>query len=185
MSVLRRMGVLDEIRRLRTDPGPWRLVDARGDQVVGLPVEFAGGEVEILRGDLARVLYDLTGDDVKYVFGDSIASMTETPDGVEVTFRVPRVRADDQGVRQGVPAGRGQRGLVPRPGDAGRDPAAQSGLPGAHRRAADRDARQAEHQGGHLDNSQGLCGLKCGNADYRTGIRLPRPFPGKHFPRRR
>ncbi|MFG1864050.1 FAD-dependent monooxygenase [Microbispora bryophytorum] len=86
MSVLRRMGVLDEIRRLRTDPGPWRVVDARGDQVVGLPVEFAGGDVEILRGDLARVLYDRTRDDVEYVFGDSIASMTETPDGVEVTF---------------------------------------------------------------------------------------------------
>ncbi|MGI5154173.1 FAD-dependent monooxygenase [Microbispora sp. CA-102843] len=86
MSVLRRMGVLDEIRRLRTDPGPLRVVDWRGEQVVALPAEFTGGEVEILRGDLARVLYDRTRDDVEYVFGDSIASMTETPDGVEVTF---------------------------------------------------------------------------------------------------
>ncbi|GIH65864.1 FAD-dependent monooxygenase [Microbispora siamensis] len=86
MNVLRRMGVLDEIRRLRTDPGPLRVVDWRGDQVVALPAEFTGGEVEILRGDLARVLYDRTRDDVEYVFGDSIVSMTETPDGVEVTF---------------------------------------------------------------------------------------------------
>ncbi|GGO16210.1 FAD-dependent oxidoreductase [Microbispora rosea subsp. aerata] len=86
MHVLRRMGVLDEIRRLRTDPGPWRVVDSRGDQIVALPAEFAGGEVEIPRGGLARVLYDLTRHDVEYVFGDSIASMTETPHGVEVTF---------------------------------------------------------------------------------------------------
>ncbi|WP_432926849.1 FAD-dependent monooxygenase [Microbispora sp. CA-135349] len=86
MSVLRRMGVLDEIRRLRTDPGPLRVVDWRGEQVVALPAEFTGGEVEILRGDLARVLYDRTRNDMEYVFGDSIASMTETPDGVEVTF---------------------------------------------------------------------------------------------------
>ncbi|MBX6383275.1 MAG: FAD-dependent monooxygenase [Microbispora sp.] len=86
MNVLRQMGVLDDIRRLRTDPGPWRVVDSRGDQIVALPAEFAGGEVEIMRGDLARVLYDRTKDDVEYVFGDSIAAMTETPHGVEVTF---------------------------------------------------------------------------------------------------
>ncbi|MEV4455562.1 FAD-dependent monooxygenase [Microbispora sp. NPDC049633] len=86
MNVLRRMGVLDEIRRLRTDPGPLRVVDWRGEQVVALPAEFTGGEVEIPRGDLARVLYDRTRDDVEYVFGDSIESMTETPDGVEVAF---------------------------------------------------------------------------------------------------
>lgn len=86
MDVLRRMGVLDDIRRLRTDPGPLRVIDADGRQKAALPPEFTGGEVEILRGDLARVLYERTRDDVEYVFGDSIASMRETAGGVEVTF---------------------------------------------------------------------------------------------------
>ncbi|MFF7250539.1 FAD-dependent monooxygenase [Embleya sp. NPDC008237] len=86
MTVLRRMGILDEITRHRTDAGSLRLVDAAGGELVALPASFAGGEVEIQRGDLARILFELTEGDVEYVFDDSIASLTETADGVHVTF---------------------------------------------------------------------------------------------------
>lgn len=34
-----------------------------------------------MRGDLARILYERTRSDVEYVFGDSITSLTERPDG--------------------------------------------------------------------------------------------------------
>jgi len=50
------------------------------------PGAFSGGEINIPRGDLARILYDLTSDSCDYVFGDSIISLTETGSGVDVAF---------------------------------------------------------------------------------------------------
>ena len=43
-------------------------------------------EIEILRGDLSRVLHDDTRDGVEYIFGDRIAGLTQDADGVDVTF---------------------------------------------------------------------------------------------------
>jgi 2-polyprenyl-6-methoxyphenol hydroxylase-like FAD-dependent oxidoreductase len=43
-------------------------------------------EIEILRGDLSRVLHDDTRDGVEYVFGDRIAELTQDADGVDVAF---------------------------------------------------------------------------------------------------
>jgi 2-polyprenyl-6-methoxyphenol hydroxylase-like FAD-dependent oxidoreductase len=43
-------------------------------------------EIEILRGDLSRVLYDDTRDGVEYIFGDRIAGLTQDADGVDVAF---------------------------------------------------------------------------------------------------
>ncbi|GHE13422.1 hypothetical protein [Streptomyces alanosinicus] len=43
--------------------------------------------MEVLRGDLARVLYEHSRPHTEYIFGDSITSPTETAGGVQVTFR--------------------------------------------------------------------------------------------------
>jgi len=86
LAVLERMGILDEIRRQQTGGLDQTIVDAEGRPIAVLPGEFTGGDVEIRRGDLARILYDRTSADCEYVFGDSITSLTETPDGVDVTF---------------------------------------------------------------------------------------------------
>ncbi|MEU6117273.1 FAD-dependent monooxygenase [Streptomyces sp. NPDC047117] len=87
MTVLRRMGLLPELRRLRTGGSAIRFVDARGRQLLRLPAEFMGGELEVLRGDLARVLYERSAPATEYVFGDTITGLTETASGVHVTFR--------------------------------------------------------------------------------------------------
>ncbi|OKI04600.1 FAD-dependent oxidoreductase [Streptomyces sp. CB02923] len=58
LSVLERMGVLEEVRRRRTGGSPMSFIDERGEEVAALPPEFAGGEVEILRSDLSRILYE-------------------------------------------------------------------------------------------------------------------------------
>ncbi|MBM7790895.1 FAD-dependent monooxygenase [Tenggerimyces flavus] len=42
--------------------------------------------VEIMRGELATILHDATKNDVEYVFGDSIATLDDTANGVHVTF---------------------------------------------------------------------------------------------------
>jgi 2-polyprenyl-6-methoxyphenol hydroxylase-like FAD-dependent oxidoreductase len=43
-------------------------------------------EIEVLRGDLSRLLYDDTKDNVEYLFGDRIDELTQDTDGVDVTF---------------------------------------------------------------------------------------------------
>jgi 2-polyprenyl-6-methoxyphenol hydroxylase-like FAD-dependent oxidoreductase len=86
LTVLRRMGILDEIRKHRTTPKKWVFVDDKGKQRASLPANFAGGDVEIRRGDLSHILYEATMHDTEYVFDDWITSVNETPHGVHVTF---------------------------------------------------------------------------------------------------
>jgi 2-polyprenyl-6-methoxyphenol hydroxylase-like FAD-dependent oxidoreductase len=90
MSVLKPMGILEEVRRLQTNMGEQIVVDETGKRLVGLPASFMSGEVEIARGDLSRIMYERTKDTTEYIFGDSIASMAETTDGVHVTFERAR-----------------------------------------------------------------------------------------------
>ena len=85
-TVLERMGILDEVRRRQTGGRDQTIVDADGKRVAVLPGEFTGGEIEIHRGELAQLLYERTVDSCEYVFDDSITSLTETANGVEVTF---------------------------------------------------------------------------------------------------
>ncbi len=87
LTVLERMGVLAKLRRFQTGGSPMRFVDEQGRQLLNLPAEFAGGDVEVPRGDLARVLYEHSLPQTEYVFGDSITSLAETAGGVQVTFR--------------------------------------------------------------------------------------------------
>ncbi|TWP53358.1 FAD-dependent oxidoreductase [Lentzea tibetensis] len=86
LSVLRRMGVLDEIRRRQTARQDCVFVDESGRTHAVLPADFTAGEVEILRGNLSRILYDATSSDVEYVFGDHITGVVDDGSGVDVTF---------------------------------------------------------------------------------------------------
>lgn len=85
-AVLTRMGIWDELHRIQTDMGRQTIVDADGTERVDLPAHLMSGDVEVFRGDLSRLLYERTKDSVEYVFGDSIASIAQTPSGVDVTF---------------------------------------------------------------------------------------------------
>ncbi|WP_251057589.1 FAD-dependent monooxygenase [Streptomyces sp. ISL-94] len=87
LSVLDRMGILDDLRRIQTGGSPITFVDAADNPLLHLPAEFAGGDIEVLRGDLSHVLYEASLPATEYLFGDSITSLTETPTGVDVTFR--------------------------------------------------------------------------------------------------
>ncbi|MCT9933440.1 FAD-dependent monooxygenase [Planotetraspora sp. A-T 1434] len=86
LTVLERMGILDEIKRVATNMGAMSYVNEDGRQIASMPADLFSGDVEILRGDLARILYDATRDDVEYIFDDSITSISETAYGVDVTF---------------------------------------------------------------------------------------------------
>ncbi|WP_327587451.1 FAD-dependent monooxygenase [Nonomuraea sp. NBC_00507] len=94
-TVLARMGILDDVRRLQTGGTDQEIVDANGRTLAIMPGEFTGGDLEITRGDLSRLLYEKTAPACEYVFGDSITSLTETPTGVHVTFERSSPRTFD------------------------------------------------------------------------------------------
>ncbi|MFF9281054.1 FAD-dependent monooxygenase [Streptomyces griseosporeus] len=85
-TVLTAMGIRDDVHAHQTHMGRQIVVDADGTPRVDLPAEMMSGDVEILRGDLSRIMYERTKDTVEYVFGDSVATLTQNDGGVDVTF---------------------------------------------------------------------------------------------------
>ncbi|MEV8632979.1 FAD-dependent monooxygenase [Streptosporangium sp. NPDC051023] len=86
LTVLERMGILADVQREQTNMGAMSYVNEAGKKIAGMPADIFSGDVEILRGDLARILHEATEEHVEYVFDDSITSITEEEDGVRVTF---------------------------------------------------------------------------------------------------
>jgi 2-polyprenyl-6-methoxyphenol hydroxylase-like FAD-dependent oxidoreductase len=95
LEILRKMGVLPEIEALSTQMGDVTIVDRDGQFEAKVPAAVMSGEVEIPRGDLSRVLYEHTRDNVEYIFGDKITSLTEHAGGVDVTFAKSAPRTFD------------------------------------------------------------------------------------------
>ncbi|WP_084484270.1 FAD-dependent monooxygenase [Nocardia anaemiae] len=90
-EVIRRMGLDAAVRAACTETVGAYTVDADGNVLETFHADDHGGdgfiaEIEILRGDLSRVLYDDTRDGVEYIFGDRIAELTQDADGVDVAF---------------------------------------------------------------------------------------------------
>lgn len=90
-EVIRRMGLDAAVRAACTDTAGAHTVDADGTVLETYRADDDGGdgyisEIEVLRGDLAQLLYDDTRDGVDYVFGDRITELVQDADGVDVTF---------------------------------------------------------------------------------------------------
>ena len=86
MEVLKRMELVESIKRFETRAGKITMVDEYNRKLASMPDGFTSGELEIMRGDLARVLYEATQYGTEYIFDESIAGMREDADGVEVDF---------------------------------------------------------------------------------------------------
>ncbi|GAA2307271.1 FAD-dependent monooxygenase [Nonomuraea roseoviolacea subsp. roseoviolacea] len=87
LDVIERMGLLDAVRARGTDMRHATHYDAAGRPVATMDADLFGGrtgdDAEIMRGDLNELLYDLTRDDVEYIFDDTVTGIAE--DGT-VTF---------------------------------------------------------------------------------------------------
>ncbi len=94
-TVLERMGILEAVRRRQTGGTDQVIVDGNGRRLAVMPGDFSGGDIEILRGDLAALLYEETSGRSEYIFGDSITSLTQTAGGVHVTFQRAAPRTFD------------------------------------------------------------------------------------------
>ncbi|SMG44428.1 FAD-dependent monooxygenase [Agreia pratensis] len=105
-EVLFRMGLFDAVKAQNTTETGTVLVTSTGKVRVELPFGGEGGataELEVLRGDLARTMLDHLPDDVDFIYGDTIADVTDVPDGVEVgTEGGLSLRADLLVIAEGV-----------------------------------------------------------------------------------
>jgi 2-polyprenyl-6-methoxyphenol hydroxylase-like FAD-dependent oxidoreductase len=111
-DVVERMGLLDAARAASVDERGFAYVDARGGWTAKMPAELFGGEgivaeIEIMRGELSRILYEATSAGTESLFGARIAGLSEGEDGVKVTFAGGTVRTFDlvvgaDGVHSGV-----------------------------------------------------------------------------------
>jgi 2-polyprenyl-6-methoxyphenol hydroxylase-like FAD-dependent oxidoreductase len=100
VEVVRRMGILPQLRDAHIDSRRCTFLSADGSEVASLtPRAVAGGvegqDLEVRRGDLAAILYALVRDDVEFLFGDSVDVLDRSGQGVGVTFRSGRRRAFD------------------------------------------------------------------------------------------
>ncbi len=86
LVVLEKMGLLAQLRAGATRMGPLILVDERGNEIGRLPAEVISGEVEIVWGDFARILYEAVREDVTYRFGVRVTALEDDGERVEVTF---------------------------------------------------------------------------------------------------
>jgi len=139
VGIAERMGILPELRRHATQIDDTTFVDAGDRRTANIPMTTfnAGGDIEIMRGDLARVVHDATKDDVEYVFGDSISAIDDHGPAVTVTFDSGKVREFDlvvgaDGLHSAV------RGLT-------FGPDSEAMFEGAHLLAAELEAAGGDH----------------------------------------
>jgi 2-polyprenyl-6-methoxyphenol hydroxylase-like FAD-dependent oxidoreductase len=99
-TVAERMGLTPQLRQRGYDIREICVTDHAGRTRVRVPTAamkdaLANRFFSIMRGDLARMLFNSVASDVETIFGDSVQALTQHADGVEVQFtRTPRRRFD-------------------------------------------------------------------------------------------
>lgn len=111
-DVVEKMDLMPVLRAHHTGTHGIAYYNAKGKRVAAMGGDDFGdsggviAELEILRGDLVRILHDAASG-TEFVYGDSIAELTEERDGVRVRFASGAVRGFDivvgaDGIRSGV-----------------------------------------------------------------------------------
>lgn len=113
VTVMRRMGIETAVREKVVDEQGMKFVDQQGRVKAIFEANKTGkgkqsftSEFEIMRGDLVRILYGLTRQRCKYVFGTTVEDFEQRGNGVHVKFSDGKeedfdllVGADGQGSR--------------------------------------------------------------------------------------
>ena len=89
LTVIQRMGLEPKVRSVKTNEKGLRFVDAQNNCRAEFPVADGTGftgEIEIMRGELATILYEATKDQVLYIFGECIQGYREVDNAIEVDF---------------------------------------------------------------------------------------------------
>jgi 2-polyprenyl-6-methoxyphenol hydroxylase-like FAD-dependent oxidoreductase len=91
-EVVSRMGLLPQLRVAHVHTEKISFIDAYGLPIGSIRPEALSGGVEglgleVRRGDLAEALYALVKDDVEFLFNDSITTLDDDGDKVDITFK--------------------------------------------------------------------------------------------------
>jgi 2-polyprenyl-6-methoxyphenol hydroxylase-like FAD-dependent oxidoreductase len=91
LQIIEWMGTLPQVQAASTHNQIISFLRA-GHRPVDVPAELMSEgvserHVEIMRGELAKIIYEAGRDDAEYLFGNSIASLEDTEQGVDVTFQ--------------------------------------------------------------------------------------------------
>jgi len=93
VQVAKLMGIWSRLQQEKTNFGEISFVNERNQRISRVNVQAVRKAfdldrfwVEIMRGDLAKTLYERTSDEVEYCFGDSIQALRQDDEGVDVTF---------------------------------------------------------------------------------------------------
>ncbi|MDX3232134.1 FAD-dependent monooxygenase [Streptomyces sp. ME19-01-6] len=101
LEVVRRMGLLERARELRTRMRGMSVLDGEGNEIErSTDKTYSSGrldsdDIELLREDLTGLLYERTRDGAEYVFGDGVAALQQDEYGVRVEFESGRSRGFD------------------------------------------------------------------------------------------
>ncbi|MFB9931469.1 FAD-dependent monooxygenase [Amycolatopsis halotolerans] len=112
-EVIDRMGLMDEVRAAHTGTRGIAWLDEQGRRVAEMSADAFGdsggvvADLEILRGDLIRILHDAADSEIEY--GTEITALTEESEGIRVTFTHGPARTFDvvvgaDGIGSGVRA---------------------------------------------------------------------------------
>jgi len=91
-DVAERMGILAAVRQASIGTRGMAYVNSASKRLVSMGADLLGdsggavAEIEILRGDLVRILYAATRDDLEYRFDDSITAISLGDEGVKISF---------------------------------------------------------------------------------------------------
>ena len=91
VQIIEWMGALKQVREDRTRTEIISYL-REGHRPVDAPAELMSEgvserHIEIMRGDLTKIIYDTGREDLEYLFGNSIATLRETGQAIEVTFQ--------------------------------------------------------------------------------------------------
>lgn len=101
LDVVRRMGLLERARGLRTRMRGMSVLDGDGNEIErSTEKTYSSGrldseDIEVLREDLVGLLYERTRDGVEYLFGDGVEGLEQGEQGVRVDFESGRSRTYD------------------------------------------------------------------------------------------
>lgn len=91
-DVIKHMGIFDTILDKSSHEEGFEFVDSNNHAFARFGADQSGKgdsltcDIEILRGQLAEILFDVTKDDVSYIFGDMVESLEERGNEVKVNF---------------------------------------------------------------------------------------------------
>ncbi|MEZ5428040.1 MAG: FAD-dependent monooxygenase [Pyrinomonadaceae bacterium] len=90
-DVAEKMGIIEELRQKHYPIPEFEFVDESGKRVGGFNVNRLRRLIDLrhfnmLRGDLARVLYDQVRSDAEFIFGNSVAAIEDGENSVSVEF---------------------------------------------------------------------------------------------------